>query len=330
MCCIILTQSFDYVIRFLREAAIDPHVFAIKVTLYRVAKYSNVVNALINAVKNGKSVQVVMELQARFDEESNIYWTNKLQEAGAKVIFGLPHLKVHGKLCLIYRKEHNKVVHYAHLSTGEYNGRTAKLYGDHGLFTCNKRITSEMIKVFNLISHYTPDKYAFRHLLVAPLNMREQFIRMIDREIYFARKSKPAYMVLKMNSLVDEEMIDKLYEASNAGVRIKLIVRGICCLVQGVQGMSENIEAVSIVDKFLEHARVYIFGNGGKELMYLSSADWMNRNLDHRIEVAFPIYDKEIREELRHIMNIQLADNTKARVLNKRQDNLTCPITCRK
>lgn len=313
-------QSFDYMIRFLREAAIDPFVSEIKITLYRVAKQSNVCNALINAVKNGKKVTVLMELQARFDEEHNIYWTNKLQEAGAKVLFGKPKQKVHSKVCLIYRRENNKVVRYAHLGTGNYNGVTARLYCDHGLFTKNKQITEEVARVFSFLSH--PDKpLKFKHLLVAPHHMKPEFIRLIEQEIKNAKKGKPAYMILKMNSLVDEMIIKKLYDASKAGVKIQMIVRGVCALVPGVKKLSENISVISIIDRYLEHARVYIFANGGKEKIYLSSADWMQRNLNNRIEVAFPVLDTDCRKQIRDIINIQLLDNTKARVIDKMQNN---------
>jgi polyphosphate kinase len=313
-------QSFDYMIRFLREAAIDPFVNEIKMTLYRVAQQSNVCNALINAVKNGKKVTVLMELQARFDEEHNIYWTNKLQEAGAKVFFGKPKQKVHCKVCLIYRKENNKVVRYAHLGTGNYNGVTARLYCDHGLFTKNKRITEEVARVFTFLSQ--PEKpLKFKHLLVAPHDMKPEFMRLIEQEIKNAKKGKPAYMVLKMNSLVDEMIIKKLYDASKAGVKIEMIIRGVCALVPGVKKLSENIHVISIIDRYLEHARVSIFANGGKEKIYLSSADWMQRNLNNRIEVAFPVLDRNCRNQIREIINIQLLDNTKARIIDKMQNN---------
>jgi polyphosphate kinase len=314
-------HSFNYVIRLLREAAIDPHVEAIKITLYRVARHSNVVNALINAVKNGKTVTVFMELRARFDEESNIYWSNQLIEAGAKVYFGKPGFKIHCKMCLIYRRENNKVVHYGHLSTGNYNRNTASLYCDHGLLTSDKRLTKDMIKAFYYISKTIDTPVIYDHLLVAPHYMQSAFIKLINNEIENARKGKPAYMILKMNSLVDEEMIVKLYEASQAGVKIRMIIRGICRLVAGVKNLSENIEVVSIIDRLLEHARVYVFANGGKEKYYLASADWMTRNLQSRVEVAFPIYDEKIQEQIKTILEIQLADNTKARWLNLEQNN---------
>ncbi|MES2559645.1 MAG: polyphosphate kinase 1 [Bacteroidota bacterium] len=313
-------QSFDYLIRMLREAAIDPKVTTIKITLYRVAKHSNVVNALINAVKNGKKVIVLMELQARFDEEHNIFWTNQLQEAGARVHFGKPGQKVHCKVCLIYREEEGKTTKYAHLSTGNYNGVTAKLYCDHGLFTKDKRLTEDMEKLMDVLFQ-GPRKHKFDHLLVAPDYLAKQFMELIDKEVANAKSGKPAYIIAKMNSLMDDGVVRKLYEANRAGVNIKLIIRGICTLVPGVKGLSENIEVVSIIDRLLEHARVFIFANGGDEKMYLSSADWMTRNLYRRIECAFPVFDENCRQQIKDIIEIQLKDNTKARVIDHDFDN---------
>ncbi len=314
-------QPFSYIIRWLREAAIDPNVISIKITLYRVAENSNVVNALINAVKNGKKVIVMMELKARFDEEHNIYWSNKLRDEGATVLFTIPSYKVHSKMCLISRREKNTIRDYAHVGTGNYNGETARIYCDHSILTCNKKLTGELKKVFKLIEDFKPEKYRFTNLLVSPINLRQSMLNMIDREIHNARAGLKAYIIMKMNSLVDTELIEKLYDASRAGVRIDLIVRGICCLTPGVKGQSENIHAISIVDKFLEHARIYIFANGGKEQMYMGSADMMTRNLDSRIEVCFPILSNHIKEELRELINIQLSDNTKARILDAYQIN---------
>jgi polyphosphate kinase len=314
-------QPFSYIIRLLREAAIDPNVTSIKMTLYRVAENSNVVNALINAVKNGKKVIVMMELKARFDEEHNIYWSNKLKEAGAKVLFTIPSVKVHSKLCLIARKERNGLKLYAHVGTGNYNGDTAKVYCDHSVLTADVRLTSEINKVFNLIEDYKPEKYRFRHLLVAPINLRSSILRMIDAEISNVKAGKPAYIIMKMNALVDVEIIQKLYEAGKAGVKINLIVRSILCMSPGVKGLSDNISAISIVDKYLEHARVYIFANGGKEKMFMGSADMMTRNLDSRVEVVFPVYSKHIQEEVMAMINIQLSDNTKSRILEEFQIN---------
>jgi len=313
-------QSFDYLIRMLREAAIDPKVQSIKITLYRVAKHSNVVNALINAVKNGKKVTVLMELQARFDEEHNIYWTNQLQEAGARVHFGKPGQKVHTKVCLIYREEDGNLNTYAHLSTGNYNGVTSRIYCDHGLLTKNRAYTEDLEKLMDMLFQ-SPRKNKYKHLLVAPDNMYKSFESLIDFEIQQAKTGNKAYIIAKMNSLLDENIIRKLYEASNAGVRIQLIVRGICALVPGVKGLSENIQVISIIDRFLEHARVYIFCNGGDEKVYLASADWMTRNLFKRIECGFPIFDEEIKKELLDIIHIQLSDNVKARLIDQDYDN---------
>ncbi|SFM61036.1 polyphosphate kinase [Methanolobus profundi] len=313
-------QSFDYFIDLLREAAIDPNVSSIKVTLYRVARNSNVINALINAITNGKSVTVVIELQARFDEESNIYWTQKLEDAGARIIDGVPGLKVHSKLCHITRTEGDKTVHYSCIGTGNFNESTAKLYCDHMLMTCDRDITNEVEKVFDFFSH-NYKIYDYKHLIVAPLQMRNAFEKYIDNEIKNARAGKSAYIHVKINSLVDSEMINKLYEASKAGVMVRMIVRGICSLVPGVKGLSENIEVISIVDKYLEHSRIFIFCNDGDERYFISSADWMVRNLDRRVEVATPIYDKALQEELKMYMEFQFMDNTKARIINDVQDN---------
>jgi polyphosphate kinase len=314
-------QSFDYLIRMLREAAIDPYVKAIKITLYRVAKHSNVVNALINAIKNGKKVTVLMELQARFDEESNIYWTKQLQDAGARVFFGKAGLKVHSKICLIYRDAPDQSLQrFAHLSTGNYNGVTAKLYCDHGLFTTNERLINDMEKVFDSLFN-SQRKQRFDTLLVAPEQMLNEFIKLIDKEIHNSKAGKEAYIIAKMNSLTDETAIKKLYDASRAGVKISLIIRGICSLVPGIKGLSENITVKSIIDRYLEHARIFIFANDGKETIYLSSADWMQRNLFRRVEVAFPIFDNQIKEEINDIITIQLRDNTKARIIDSDFDN---------
>ena len=314
-------QPFGYVVRMLREAAIDPQVETIKITLYRVAENSNVVNALINAVKNGKKVIVMMELKARFDEEHNIYWSNKLKEEGATVLFTIPSYKVHSKMCLISRREKKGLVHYAHLGTGNYNGETSRIYCDHSVFTSNQKLTVEINKAFKLIEKFQPQNYKFKHLLVSPINLRSEFIAKINREIANKKAGKPAFIIMKMNSLVDTEMINKLYEASQAGVRIDLIIRGVCCLTAGVKGLSENIHAISIVDKYLEHARIYVFGNAGKSEMYMGSADMMTRNLDHRIEVCFPILSQEVKDEINMLLQIQLSDNCKARILDPYQIN---------
>ncbi|MEJ2544826.1 MAG: polyphosphate kinase 1 [Calditrichaceae bacterium] len=312
-------HSFHHFIDLLREAAIDTKVTSIRVTLYRVASKSNVVNALINAIKNGKKVTVVMELQARFDEEANIYWTQLLRDAGAHVIDGVPGLKVHAKLCLITRHEDGKKVRYASIGTGNFNESTATIYSDHSFITINNKITREVKKVFDFFNN-NYKVTTFKHLLVAPWYMRKKLIRMIRNEAKNALVDKPAYIHFKLNSLVDRDMINELYKASQAGVKIKIIARGICSLIPGAKGVSENIEAISIVDKYLEHSRIFIFCNNDQPLYYISSADWMIRNLDNRVEVAAPIYDPEIQKELKLFFDVQWRDNTKSRLLNV--DNL--------
>lgn len=317
-------QSFHHVIDLLREAAIDPKVTSIYINLYRVANRSKIINTLVNAVKNGKSVTVNMELRARFDEENNIKWSNKLQEEGVRVLFGVPGLKVHSKLVLITRKEGRKTVKYAHIGTGNFHEGTAQLYSDHSLLTSDKRLTNEVDKVFRfLLNNYKRETY--RHLIVSPFNFRRKMVKLIDYEIKEAKAGKEAAITIKANNLVDFQLIKKLYEASRAGVKIQLIIRGICSLVPGMKGFSENIQAISIVDRFLEHARVFIFHHGGEKLYFLSSADWMPRNIDQRIEVTAPIYDTSIQEELQEIIDIQLRANTKARILDNKQKNTYVP-----
>jgi len=308
-------HKFNHIIDVLREAAIDPGVVSIKITLYRAAKNSSIINALINAVRNGKQVTAVVELQARFDEEINIYYASKLQEEGVQVIFGVPGLKVHSKLFLITQVEGKKIINYAHIGTGNFNENTARVYCDNALLTADKRITNEVEKLFGFYqNNYKTGNY--NHLIVSPFNTRKRFISLINIEINNAKEGKEAWMILKMNSFVDKEMVDKLYEASNAGVKIQLIIRGICSLVPGVKGMSENIQAISIVDTFLEHSRIYIFCHGGENKFYISSGDWMYRNLDYRSEVTVPIYDIDLQQELKRYVSIQLRDNCKARLLN--------------
>jgi len=313
-------QSFSHFIDFLREAAIDPKVSEIGITIYRVSETSKVVNALLNAIRNGKKVTVVIEIQARFDEEANIFWSNKLQEEGAHVINGIPGLKVHCKLAWIQRKEKNGFRNYAYIGTGNFHEGTARVYGDKGLMTADPEIADEIANMFEFFKH-TYKHYKYKQIIVSPFSMREFFIQKIDQEIANAKKGKKAYMILKMNSLIDQEMIDKLYEASRAGVKIQLIIRGIFGLKTDDPELSKNIEAISIVDKFLEHTRVMLFGNGGKDDIYISSADWMPRNLDRRIEVACPIHSAEIRSELKELLRIQLRDNTKARLLDSELTN---------
>lgn len=313
-------QTFNYFIDLLREAAIDPKVKSIKITIYRLASGSRVVNALINAAKNGKKVTVVIELQARFDEENNIYWSNQLQEEGVSVLHGVAGLKIHSKICMITRKEQNKLVNYCAIGTGNYNENTANLYSDLALYTANSQITSEVSKVFKTIEgKITP--YYYKHLVLSPHSLRNKLVRLINTEKRNALAGKPAYIYLKLNSLVDNDLITKLYQAGKAGVKIKLNIRGICSLIAGVPGLSENIEAISILDKFLEHSRVYVFCNGNKPKYYISSADWMVRNLDRRIEVTCPIYDKEIQREIQDFLDIQFSDNVKARQLDKKLSN---------
>lgn len=313
-------HSFHHIIDLLREAAIDPQVKSIKMTLYRVATNSNVMNALINASRNGKAVTAVIELMARFDEEANIYWTRKLEEEGVRIIDGVPGLKVHAKLLLISREEDGKMVYYANIGTGNFNETTARIYADHALLTADKRITTEVNNVFKFLKN-NYKTFAYRHLLVSPFYMRKRIDKLIKNEIANAVAGKDACMYIKLNSLVDRATINRLYEASQAGVKIKMIVRGICSLVPGVPGMSENIEIISIVDKYLEHSRIFIFCNGGEEKYYITSADWMIRNLDNRVEVATPIYDKNIQTELKNYMEIQFNDSVKARRINEKQTN---------
>lgn len=313
-------QSYDYIILFLREAAIDPKVTEINITLYRLAENSKVINALINAAKNGKKVNCVVELKARFDEKANIFWTNRLMEEGVNVNYGLTDYKVHSKICLVKRMERGRAVYYANLATGNFNEKTARIYCDHSIFTSKKEITSDLLKLFNALNKRTVAK-DFKHLIVSPLDFRNKIYALINREIKFAKAGKPAYMILKVNSLADEGIVQKLYDASNAGVQIKLIVRGICCLVPVLQDFSENITIISIIDKFLEHARVFIFGNNSKEEMFLSSADLMSRNFEHRVEVGFPVLDEGVKQEIRDIIEFQLQDNVKARDINRLNNN---------
>ena len=313
-------QSFDYIVHFLREAAIDPKVKEINICLYRLAENSSVINALINAAQNGKKVNCLLELKARFDEEANIYWRNRLEEGGVNVNIGVVQYKVHAKICLVARREKRKLVYYANLATGNFNEKTAKLYADHSLFTVNPLITKDLKRLFKGLEKQTFHR-GYKAIIASPLETRRQFYRLIEEEMEVAKSGKKGYMILKMNSLTDEEVIEKLYEANNAGVTIRLIVRGMCSLIPGQPGFSERITVRSIVDRYLEHARVWIFGNGGDELIYLSSADLMTRNIDRRVEVAFPVLDPHIRQEVRDIIDIQLRDNTKAREINQLNNN---------
>jgi polyphosphate kinase len=314
-------HSFQHIVDLLREASIDPKVRSIKMTIYRVSNPSNIMNALINAARNGKFVTVFMELQARFDEETNIFWAGKLQEAGVKVLHGIKGLKVHCKIILIKRKELNEYRSYANIGTGNFHEKTGGLYCDEALLTANPLITSEVDKVFDLFeTAFKPPR--FRTIVVSPFSTRNFFLKMINNEIVNARAGKEAWAIIKLNSLADVRLINKLYQASQEGVKLQLIVRGICKLVPGVPGMSENIHVVSILDKYLEHSRVHIFHNGGNERYFISSADWMIRNLDTRIEVTTPIFDPDIQKELKDMLNIQLSDNKKARVIDSKMSNM--------
>lgn len=313
-------QSFNHYLHLLREAAIDPKVVEIGITIYRVADNSRVVNALLNAIRNGKKVTVMIELQARFDEEANIFWSNKLQEEGAHVINGIPGLKVHSKLTLIRRKEGKSIRNYVYVGTGNFHEGTARIYGDKGLLTADPRIADEVANLFEFFKHnYRNNEY--QHIIVSPFYMRDFFLAQIDNEIKIAKQGRRAHMLLKMNSLIDPVVMDKINEAARAGVKVQLIVRGIFGLKTEEPDVKDNIFAISIVDKYLEHARIFIFGNGGDEKFFISSADWMPRNLLRRIEVACPIYDKGIQEELRQMMKCQLRDNTKARILDNQLAN---------
>jgi polyphosphate kinase len=313
-------QKFSHFINLLREAAINPDVKTIKITLYRVASNSKIINALINAARNEKDVTVIIELQARFDEKANIYWARKLEEAGAKVLFGIQGLKVHAKLLLITLKSGKNTSMITGISTGNFHEGNAAVYTDLAIFTAHKKICQEVSQVFDYFDN-TFKYYAYNHLIVSPQYMRKKLESLINKEIKSAKEGKPAYIIVKLNNLVDNIMIDKLYEASQKGVKIQLIIRGMCSIMPGVPGLSDNIEAISIVDKYLEHSRVIIFGNNGDEKIYISSADWMTRNLDNRVEVASPIYDTELKKEIRRIIDIQLNDNVKAREIDECQGN---------
>jgi len=314
-------QSYESVVRFFEEAALDPNVTHIKIVQYRVAKKSRIMKAMMDASRLGKQVSVFIEVKARFDEEANLEWGEKLEKAGVTVHYSFPGLKVHSKIALVTRIEKEKPQLYAYLSTGNFHEDTARVYSDLGLFTFDERITHEIARVFSFLETVKVPNQKFKHLLVGQFNLREKLIDLIDKEMKLANAGKPAKIILKMNSLQDSKMILKLYQASCAGVQIKLLIRGICCLIPGIKKVSENIEVRSIVDRYLEHSRVFIFHNNGKEKIYLSSADWMVRNLSYRIEVAFPVYDPALKKEIRDFINIQLSDNTKARLVDRKQSN---------
>ena len=313
-------HKFQYFTELLRQASFDPAVTSIKINIYRVASQSRVIDSLIDAANNGKRVTVVVELQARFDEAANIQWANRLTEAGVKVLFGLPSLKIHSKLCLISRHEQGETIRYAHIGTGNFNEKTAKIYTDFALFTRNQEIASEVDNVFEFIEH-PYQRFKFNHLLVSPVNARRNMCSLIDNEINNAKAGLPASITLKINNLVDRGMVNRLYAASQAGVKIRMIIRGMCSLLPGIPGISENIEVTSIVDRFLEHPRVAVFHNNGTPKVYISSADWMTRNLDFRIEVGTPIFDETLRQRILDILEMQFNDTTKARVIDAMQTN---------
>lgn len=313
-------HTFSYVVKFLREAALDPKVKTIKITIYRLAEISHVASSLINAAINGKSVTVSIELRARFDEQANINYAQQMQEEGVKLIFGVTGLKVHSKMCVIEREEGRKLKRYGFISTGNFNESTAKIYTDYTLFTANKKILKDVDRVFDFFeTNYRVYKY--KHIIASPHYTKRAIFKLINNEIENVKQGKEGLIRLKMNSISSYPMIDKLYEASRAGVKIQMIVRGICCLIPGLKGMSENIEVISVVDKFLEHSRIYMFGNNGDPKIYISSADWMTRNIENRVEVSCPIYDDDIKKEIIDTFDICWSDNVKSRLLNISQEN---------
>ena len=317
-------HSFDSVIDLLREAAIDPAVVSIRVTLYRLAKDSRVINALVNAVRNGKQVSVVIELKARFDEEANLMWKKRLEEEGVKVYIGLPEMKIHAKICVIKRREFNRTTQFGFVSTGNLNESTAKVYADHCLLTSNRQIMADINRVFDCLERPIPNLTGLktcRTLIPAPITMRKFFQAQIHKQISLSKRKKRGSLVVKLNSLSDDQLIHDLYDAAKAGVKSSFVVRGIFCGVMDQKSFKKQPQAISIVDQYLEHARVFIFGEEEQKQVFISSADWMVRNLDHRVEVACPIIDKEIQTELSHIMNIQLKENEKARILDAALSN---------
>ncbi|HHG3119609.1 TPA: polyphosphate kinase 1 [Vibrio parahaemolyticus] len=322
-------HTFDHIGELVRQASFDPKVLSIKINIYRVAKDSRLMNSLIDAVHNGKNVTVVVELQARFDEEANIEWSKVLTEAGVHVIFGAPGLKIHSKLLMISRREGDDIIRYAHIGTGNFHEKTARIYTDFSLLTADQEITNEVRNVFGYIENpYRPVK--FNHLMVSPRNSRTQIYRLIDNEIANAKAGKKAGLTIKVNNLVDKGIVTRLYAASNAGVKINMIIRGMCALVPGIEGVSENIRIISIVDRFLEHPRVVITHNDGDPQVYISSADWMTRNIDHRIEVAAPVRDPRLKQRIIDITNIHFTDTVKARLIDKEMSNSYIPRGNRK
>lgn len=316
--------TFEHTIELLRQASFDPNVLTIKINIYRVAKDSRIIESMINAAHNGKKVTVVVELQARFDEEANIHWAKHLTEAGVHVIFSAPGLKIHAKLFIISRLEQGEIIRYAHIGTGNFNEKTARLYTDYSLLTANQQITNEVRRVFNFIENpYRP--VSFENLMVSPQNTRTRLAQLIDREITNAQAGKASAILLKINNLDDKELINRLYDASNAGVKIRLLIRGMCSLVPGQANFSENIQVTSIVDRFLEHDRVYVFSNNGNEEVFLSSADWMTRNIDFRIEVAVKLVDQQLKQRVLDILELQFNDTVKARYIDKELTNRYVP-----
>ncbi|MGL6548278.1 polyphosphate kinase 1 [Aeromonas hydrophila] len=313
-------HKFHHFTELVRQAAFDPAVSAIRINIYRVAKKSRIIHSLIDAANNGKKVTVVVELRARFDEAANIDWANILTDAGVKVVFGVPSLKIHSKLCLITRHENGEAVRYAHIGTGNFNEKTAKIYTDFSLLTRHPDITAEVESVFEYIE-YPYRRYKFNHLLVSPINSRRQLYRLIDNELANAKAGQPSGITLKINNLVDKDLINRLYAAGQAGVPIQMIIRGMCALRPGVPGLSDNIRVISIIDRFLEHPRVMVFHNKGNPQLYISSADWMSRNIDGRIEVGTPIYDERLKQRILDILELQLSDTCKARVIDADQKN---------
>jgi polyphosphate kinase len=322
-------QSYHSILRFFNEAAVNPDVEEIYISLYRVASNSRIVNALISAAKSGKNVMVMVELKARFDEANNLKWAKKMKDAGVKIIYSVTALKVHAKIALVKTRKAGRIAYTGLLATGNFNESTAKFYTDHILFTSNPDLLREMELVFLFLTKRekpsASNQIDFKHLLVAQFNLQSKFIELIDREIAFAKAGKPASMVLKMNNLEERVLISKLYEASQAGVKISMIVRSICCLIPGVTGMSENITVRRIVDRYLEHGRVFIFNNDGNKEVFLGSADWMNRNIYHRIEVCYPVYDEAVKNEVIQIVDLQLQDNIQAVILNEELKNIPVP-----
>ena len=313
-------MSFGYVEKFLEQAASDENVTDISISLYRVADESQLTSSLLEALDNGKRVTVFVEAKARFDEKNNIIWGRKFEEKGANVIYSYPKVKVHSKIMLICRKEGDITMRYAYIGTGNFNSETSKIYCDHAIFTANKYITKELQRLFKVLEGelIIPRE---KNLLISPFSTRQEFIKLIYNEIENAREGKKAMITAKMNSLEDEEMIELLYKASESGVKIRLLIRGFTCLIPGIKGMSENIYITSVVDRFLEHGRIYLFENDGEELMFYGSADWMNRNLDRRIEVISPVLDEDIKKEFKEILDIQLKDNVKARIQDAAEKN---------